>query len=698
MKITFSSKKGSAFSLITSLIFLGMASATLGSLLLWTTQTAVLAQRNNEYHTSLYVAESVYQKVRSSLVTTYDNFGEPAVWLRLTTYPPMLPVGSNDTLSATYGLPNNIGGGSVWNSYQYVNPADSTKTAKVVKSGTNITIQLDPPYSGLTAMASKYQVITTVINTNSRYKVPINVGIEMTLGNIPLFQFALFSEGDLEIAPGATMVVGGVVHGNSDIYATGSLTFSNDVSSTGNIFATRKPGDPSGASGTAVYLGNKITNAPYQHLPTGTNQVDAVTDQAANVHAILDIPDDSEPYGYNTVGTNRYYNKADLIIKITDSGVQAYSARYRGNSTLLTNFSANIINTNDTFYDQREGSTMQASALDVGKLKAYLESTNSLQLSSLLGGSNVSTVYIADLRTTYNTVVSTNNVTVTNGYSTNILSTRVTATTYTLPATYVPNSIAFTSGSTTTTTTVPATNAFIPSSFSYNSTSKKYTYTKFTSYTYSYTNIATQLGTNTVYTTNFPTFAKPAIVLTNGITLPANGLTIATLDPVYIRGDYNVSTDGVNVYKATADTSHTRPASVLSDAITILSTNFTAANSSNSLSYRTAAQTTVNAGLMAGNVPTVSGHYSGGIENFTRFLENWSGKNFYYNGSMVLMYPSQIATGYWPGTGTVYNPPTRYWTFDYNFIGGKLPPSSPSVNSFARGKWRVLAPGATTVQ
>jgi hypothetical protein len=702
MKITLSSRPLSAFSLVTSLVFLGIASATLGSILLWTTQTALLSRRNGEYHTTIYVGESVFQKIRSSIVNTFQNADEPSVYLRLGTYPAMLPTAADDTISATYGVPNGIGGSTIWGSYSYLNPANSRTSALVSRVSNNVMITLDPPFSGLTASAAKYQVITTVANSTSPYQLPVNVGVELTLGNIPLFQYSMFSEGDLELNPGAAMVISGLLHGNSDIYITGgSVTFSNDVSATGSIFMTRKPGDPSGTTlGTIRFLGSKATNQPYQHLPTGTNQSETVSDLAASVHAILDIPDESEPYGYNSVGTNRYYNKADLIIKMTDSGVQAYSARYRGTSTLLTNFSSNIVGT-ESFYDQREATTMQATTFNVGNFKKYLESTNeSAQLNDLLGAANfASTVYIVDLRSTSGSTVSTNYNYTTN-YTTNVVTNTITAsTTASIPASYIAGTL-ITNGasSTTTSSTKPATNSVIVNSVSYNTFTRKYTYRKIAGFTYQAYSTSSTTSTNTIYTTNTVELAKPAIVLTNGTVLPTNGLTIATLDPVYIRGDYNVSLDGVTLYKTTSDTSHSRPAAVLADAITILSTNFTAANSTKSLSSRIAATTTVNAGLLSGNVPTVAGHYSGGFENFTRFLEDWSGKSFYYNGSMVMMFPSQIATGYWPSTGSVYQPPTRYWTYDYNFIGGKLPPSSPQVTGFARGKWRVLAPGDTLIQ
>ena len=88
----------------------------------------------------------------------------------------------------------------------------------------------------------------------------------------------------------------------------------------------------------------------------------------------------------------------------------------------------------------------------------------------------------------------------------------------------------------------------------------------------------------------------------------------------------------------------------MGDSINILSGNWqnTLAYSQGSLSGpRVAIDTTVNAAFLAGIVPTGNGFYSGGVENFPRFLENWSGKTFWDNGSMVVMFDSQVTTAPW---------------------------------------------------
>lgn len=72
-----------------------------------------------------------------------------------------------------------------------------------------------------------------------------------------------------------------------------------------------------------------------------------------------------------------------------------------------------------------------------------------------------------------------------------------------------------------------------------------------------------------------------------------------------------------------------------------------------------------------------------------------------YNGSMVVMFPSQIATGLWRGTGEtigIYNPSIRAWAFDQNFRDpNKIPPGTPSVRVLIRGAWAMVRPGTTDI-
>jgi hypothetical protein len=192
------------------------------------------------------------------------------------------------------------------------------------------------------------------------------------------------------------------------------------------------------------------------------------------------------------------------------------------------------------------------------------------------------------------------------------------------------------------------------------------------------TGLAPANGVVYVATTGTP---GAAVRLVNGSQLPSQGLTVVTENPLYIRGDYNT------VAKV--------PAAVLADAITVLSNNW-AGNGSDTkgamgTSSRPATATTVNAAFALGP----SGESSldagnGQLENDIRFLEDWSGQNLTYRGSIVDLWHSQQATGSWRCCGTggtnYYTPPTRIWSYDTLF-NTNPPPGTPQGVLILRGPW-----------
>jgi hypothetical protein len=175
----------------------------------------------------------------------------------------------------------------------------------------------------------------------------------------------------------------------------------------------------------------------------------------------------------------------------------------------------------------------------------------------------------------------------------------------------------------------------------------------------------------------------PAVRVINGQELLPSGFTVATPFPLYVLGNYNTTTNGSTFSTILGDTTNTYPAALMGDAITVLSAgwNDNLYTSSYPLSARPSVNTTINAATLQGIVPSDGTHYSGGVENFLRLLENWSSATtLTYNGSIVVMFPSQYANSPWPGSGTVYGVPTRRWGFDPNFLNlGKLPPGTPMV-------------------
>lgn len=187
---------------------------------------------------------------------------------------------------------------------------------------------------------------------------------------------------------------------------------------------------------------------------------------------------------------------------------------------------------------------------------------------------------------------------------------------------------------------------------------------------------------------------QKAIRVTNGGVLPNGGLTIATEDGLYVQGDYNTgTTTNSNLVPSNASPAAnastvvpgytTKSAALVGDAIMVLSNGWSDANASSGVSSRNATNTTVNTAFIGGYIPSVDGGnngrsgYSGGMNNFPRFLENWSGDSMTFSGAFVSLYQSKKFTGSWD-TGDIYSPPTRYWYFDTMLLSRVLPGIPPS--------------------
>ena len=198
--------------------------------------------------------------------------------------------------------------------------------------------------------------------------------------------------------------------------------------------------------------------------------------------------------------------------------------------------------------------------------------------------------------------------------------------------------------------------------------------------------------------TSATTAKRRGIRLKNGGVMPPGGLTVATDNPLYLQGDYNTGTVGATQPNSNATngdptkntvTGYTRqPCAVLADAVMPLSNAWTDANSYQSLASRVATPTTYNLAIVTGLVPSGSSgsNYSGGAENFPRFMESWgSNTTMTYWGSLVQLFTSQQNTGIW-GKANVYDPPRRKWYYDPIFYTNP-PPGSLTLISYNKGRW-----------
>jgi hypothetical protein len=574
----FNKQSRDAYALLMVMILAGVSIIVFASAAKWTSSSILVTDRHNTYNRTSAAAEAATETVLAQMARDFFNQG---VNSDLNVYRILVPKGT---------VQDNWADG-----YQFTDGAGGVNRSSVVSTGASVVTNLDSQFLGLYGLIYPFRVVSNAKPLNTPYVMKAAVQQDFQLATIPIFQFAIFYSMDLEINPGPAMTITGKVHGNADLYSSPgtSLEFVDDVAAVGKIYTNRHPNDPQASSGILpVYDDQHVPGVSSLTLPIGTNN------SPSAVRAVLEVPPGSESAS-SPLGQQRYYNKADLIVKVTSSGTVTVTS---GNwNNFVTDVSSDlgkmanrfVVKTN-TFYDYRESKWTITTQIDVTALRAAMTDLTSL--------------------------------------------------------TYSLNGIA-----------------------------------KF------------QLGheLNSIYVDDDRTSASKLTVVrvSNGQQLPPDGLTVATELPLYVKGHFNAP----DTTAGSTNTSATKPASLVADAITVLSPSWSDSySSSTSLGSRGAANDTVNAAFLSGIVPStqVSGtkYYSGGVENFPRFLEDWSGDTLTYNGSMVVMFPSKSSTNFWINTGTYYNAPTRKWAFDVNFLDQrKLPPGTPQVRKLVRSQWSVVA-------
>src|ERR1035437_4338057 len=627
------------YALTITLIFLAVALVIFGGIFSWTASNAKITLRNNQYNMSQNAAEGAVERVIGQIDRDFVY-------------------GSISNASAYTGLPSTIDQSSWPVQYTFSDTNGNPNVASVIKAPqNNSVVPLNSQYAGLFGMAQSIDVYVTATPIGQPHNVPATIHEALQFANIPLFQFAIFYNVNLEIAPGNTMIISGPVFCNQNIWEySSSCTFASTVTAAGtNAVIVNDPFCPgkTGSGAPTFSGGGAVNNANPMVMPIGTNN------SPGAILALLNLPPADFAMGtaaaYSSNGIVYPANGADLVITnfasgtndgagiipygtnqfvyFQDSGLTPVQFDY----FIITNgitgktFSTNYISptllglktniyfagyswiTNAVFYDWREGwnggsgpaKRVEAVQIDVGKFNYWL--TNQIVPSSGCSGAAID-------------------------------QTKVLHSGQHIDSVYVYNSVALTSK---------------------------------------------QL---------------PAVRVVNGAQLPnpgnsttPAGFTVATPFPMYVKGNYNsqdATGSAVGLYATNSSSlaiPHTLPAALMAASITILSTSW---NDAVTTKLPNPGATTVNAAMLEGIVgSTSSGVYSGGVENFLRLLENWGG-TLTYNGSIVVLFYSQWATNLQVPPGGYYGAPTRNWAFDLNFkSSAKLPPLTPQIKAMIRGQW-----------
>ena len=520
---------------------------------------------------------------------------------------------------------------SFWANFQF-SDAQGNVGKTYVSYVYSYTGPLPSAYAGLyTANAPVYRIISNVQNTNSNYQTVGTAQEDILLALVPLSTWAIFYNGLLEFSQCATMIVNGRVQANGAIYVgtSAALTFNSGVSCTSTLTAPLVDGLSSGWT-----PGTSSTwNTTFNGNPGYATNVASVTVSLnmTNSHFLIDIPTNGES-PTSATGIQRLYNQAEMVLLVTN-GI--------GSASVSTNLTVQLTLQNSV-NGQVPGNDPSPTVL------TYTNATQSMLNSNLPFLSLTNMAY--DQRET----------------DTNLF-TQID----------IGKFASWTSTNSTVQGKLPASSGIYPTIL-YVADRRPRT--------------STQL---------------PAVRLVNGAQLPANnniGFTVATPNPIYVLGNYNIQTSagsaaGTNTYEV--------PAALLADSLTVLSGHWTDSSSYTAYAQQssfTASNDTINAAIVVGTMPSTGAdatNFSGGVHNLPRLLENWSSANLYLNTSILRLWDSNMATnqfrnpyGFSPTPSLpYYNPPTRHYSFDQNYLNpAKVPPGIPVALVPIRFAWGVPPP------
>jgi len=410
-----------------------------------------------------------------------------------------------------------------------------------------------------------------VVQTDMADTVPgrSRVSFDLRVLDLPVTSFSYFYDVDLEHYTWHDWVVTGPVYCGGTNYfrpvSGATLTFADSVFSVGPTRLEAHPLEPDQQPSSPVeFLAEKIERVPstVALAPAGATN---------RMRWILEEPLISD-YG-TPIGSQRFINKADVIVRLDDLGVSVNQGPRHGNifvdSVLPTCLQTSDTLTVTNFWDGREGRYLQWVELD-------LADDNLMDwMVDVFGGAAPShpVIYIVDQRTA-------------GGYASTVR-------------------------------------------------------------------------------------------LVGGHTLGGNGFTLATPNPLYVKGDFNMT--------------NPKPVMLAADAITVLSGAWDDSLSGGSLASRPAADTTINAAVITGIVPPNGTQGSGWVANVLRLLEHWGGRTLTFSGSTAVLFHSEMATGVFIAGTYYWRPDVRAYMFVDYFAGAPLA-DVLTVKMALRSDYEALTP------
>jgi Tfp pilus assembly protein PilX len=239
-------------------------------------------------------------------------------------------------------------------------------------------------YKGLYALAKSFTITANARDKGSQVATRIESKIKDAL--VPIFQFAVFYQQDLEILPGANMTLGGRAHSNSNFYlgAEGGVSLKLDswTTAAGNIYHGRKDqahdmtGDVTIKDKSGTYQSMKNGDGTWldsndpNWVANSLNRWGGKVEDHSHGITELNLPvvvsgDPIDMIKRATDNPDSYENQAGL--KIVDGQVL-----YKNASDTWVNVTANFLSdsiiTTGSFYNYREYKWVTSYDINVQKL------------------------------------------------------------------------------------------------------------------------------------------------------------------------------------------------------------------------------------------------------------------------------------------------------------------------------------------
>lgn len=586
----------------------------------------------------------------------------------------------------------------------------------------SITIPSTDPFPGLSAQEYRYDVTSVALNSQDLPSAVLTMRFKSRL--VPMFQFVVFYNNDADFTIPPNMTLNGPVHSNGDLYLNASssstLAINGSVTTAGTLYRGEKM--DSSCSGTVNILVRLLScgsgRTAYAQNTTTPSNISNWNNQVRIGVPSLTIP---QPGDFDPTPGKLYWDKADLrvALKLNSSGnPTGIEIRNQDNTvtTGVTSPTYKLLNscftTSTTLRDKAVGNPY------------YLVTDTQLKVNSVTGFSvgdviNIGSDYDSNVISaidSINKIITLkrqlgNTATTGNTVGNAIVSTSDTFYNYREKN----GGSGADAGSYIRMLNVDV-QGLLNCVYSQNLMGKTLDDNTDGGLIWFLTVDGPNSNTNVNNATSPNTPNNYAVRLYNGKYLystlsgapDVKGLTIVSDQAAYIQGDYNVKTaDPLARWK---------PAAILADTINVLS-NAWLEDDSNGRGYslanlpsttvplatpnnssgvpnpiRTANATIINAGFLSGTnitggvngIAGQGGASSGGVNNYPRFHEYWTGKSFQYRGSFVsLNQPRRVNSPFCGSLSTaatcnIYSPPTRNWDFDTDFNdAGKLPPLTP---------------------